>query len=739
VDGYDYLEGRVMAVIYSNEDNGYTVLKLKTEDGHKITVVGCIPYATVGEDLELYGSVITHNVYGKQFKAERVQRYIPTDSNGLILFLSSGDIKGIGEATAERIVDEFGAECIEVIMNSPDKLCELRGITQKKARDMSERMKNTMALRYLLDFFETSEMRAEVALRLFKRYAQRSLSIVTNNPYILVDEYYGVTFSEADKFAYEIGIDRDSLLRYGAAIKAVLILGIQNGHMYLPEEMLIVHADRYLGESNADRKAEAIELLCNDGEIVRDQIGGQDVCYLSALYDAECAVAEKMYAMSLSKPTKLRDAEDLIAQIEQELGMQYAEKQREAIKAAAENSIMILTGGPGTGKTTTIRAILKMLDLLDMDYVLAAPTGRAAKRMSELCGEEAKTIHRLLEAVMAADGMTQSFNKNSDDKLKLDVLILDEVSMIDMQLFSAVLEALPDHASLIMVGDSDQLPSVGPGDVLKDLERSGVIKTVHLEEIFRQAQQSMIVMNAHAINTGRMPRLERSRDFFFMRRTNSQELINTVIELCKTRLPSYFDIDSSQIQVIMPSKQREVGTYNLNNQLQAALNPGRPGKKEYRFGDTIFREGDRVMQVRNNYDITWRRSDMSEAGWGIFNGDIGTIEAISLEEETIVINFDERIADYSLDLMEDVELAYAITVHKSQGSEFPAVVYIAFDAPSRLLTRNLLYTAVTRARKVLVAVGKEEIIQRMTENNESKKRYSGLKERIMLMAESDKQ
>ncbi len=738
MDGYDYLEGRIMAVIYSNEENGYTVLRLKTPDGHKLTVVGCIPCAAVGEDLELYGSFINHNVYGKQFKAERVARYIPNDTNGLILFLSSCDLKGIGEATAERIVDEFGSECIDVIMNAPDKLCELRGITQKKAHDISERMKNTMALRYLLEFFETSNMRSEIALRLFKKYAHKALGIVTNNPYILVDEYYGVTFAEADRFAYEIGIDRDSLLRYEAAIKAVLILGMQNGHMYLPEEMLIVHADRYLGESEADRKLEAIEQLCNDGEVVRDLINGQSVCYLEALYDAECAVAETIYDMSKRRPQKLCDKNELVSQIELELGMQYAEKQREAIKAAAENFIMILTGGPGTGKTTTIRAILKMLDLLDMDYVLAAPTGRAAKRMSELCGTEAKTIHRLLEATVTTDGMSQSFNKNNEDKLKLDVLILDEVSMIDIQLFSAVLDALPDHASLIMVGDSDQLPSVGPGDVLKDLIRSGVIKTIHLEEIFRQSQQSMIVMNAHAINTGKMPKLERSKDFFFMRRSSSQELISTVIDLCKTRLPSYFDIDSSQIQVILPSKQREVGTYNLNNQLQAALNPGRPGKREYRFGDTIFREGDRVMQIRNNYDITWRRSDMSEAGWGIFNGDIGTIEAISLEEETIVINFDERIADYSLDLMEDLELAYAITVHKSQGSEFPAVVYIAYDAPSRLLTRNLLYTAVTRARKVLVVVGKEEIMQRMTQNNESKKRYSGLKERLSLMAASDK-
>ncbi len=730
------IDGRAISVMFRNEENGYSVLKFETDDGQTITVVGCIPCAAPGEYYTLVGTWTEHPSYGAQFKTERFDRSLPDDEEGIAMFIGSGIIPGVGNTLAERIVDMFGTDTFDVLAGYPEKLSQVRGITEKKASEITANFSEQLNLRRILEFMLSYGFTADVAMRLYSRLGPLAVDAVRRNPYILVDDYYGVSFDDADGFAAALGIDPDSTMRVEAAVRYTLIFNGSNGHVFIPYEKLFTATAQLLKNVSRELYDEAMAELEERGDIVRETICKQDACYLETMYDAECSVAEKLYSL-IRLPQKLSDMDMLLDAAQEHLNITYATCQRDAIRMAIANQVMILTGGPGTGKTTTIRGIIYMFEEMGLSISLAAPTGRAAKRMSELCGREAKTIHRLLETTFTPDGLSQMFGRNEDNQLDTDVVIVDELSMVDIQLMRGLLDALRPNTRLIMVGDYDQLPSVGAGNVLRDLIGSGCIPTAHLTEIFRQAQESMIVMNAHAINAGGKIDLKSSKDFFFMRRVEPYDIVETVTQLCKTRLPSYFNLEPRDIQVISPSKMRETGTYSLNRSLQSALNPPRSDRNEKKHGETIFRVGDRVMQIRNNYDINWHKADGSEAGLGIFNGDIGVIEEINPETELITIRFDDKLATYSTELLGELELAYAITVHKSQGSEFPAVVLTAVDAPRRLLSRNLLYTAVTRAKQYLVIVGTQEVLEQMIENNIQHKRYTALRVRLRRLCKSE--
>ena len=730
------IDGRALAVLFRNEDNGYTVMKFETDDGQTITVVGCIPCAAPGEYYTFVGTWTEHPSYGVQFKSERFDRSLPDDEEGIAMFIGSGIIPGIGNTLAERIVEKFGTETFDILAGYPEELCQVKGITERKAREISAAFSEQLNLRRILEFMLSYSFTADVAMRLYARLGPLAVDAVKRNPYILVDEYYGVSFDDADQFAASLGLDPDDTMRVEAAVRYTLLFNTNNGHVFIPYEKLYAASAQLLKTCSRELYDEAMELLVSRGELVRESICGQDACFLYSMHTAECGVAEQITSM-LRAPKPLQDVDMLIDRTEDALGITYAECQKEAIRMAIANSVMILTGGPGTGKTTTIRGIIYMLEEMGHTVSLAAPTGRAAKRMSELCGQDAKTIHRLLETTFAPDGLSQTFARNEENPLDTDAVIVDELSMVDIELMHGLLSALRSDTRLILVGDYDQLPSVGAGNVLRDLIASGCVATVHLTEIFRQAQESMIVMNAHAINAGGQIELKSSKDFFFMRRIEPRDVVSTVMELCKTRLPSYFKIAPKDIQVITPTKQRETGTHFLNKNLQAALNPERRDRHEKQYGDTVFRVGDRVMQIRNNYDIVWRKTDGSEAGLGIFNGDIGVIEQINPDTELITIRFEDKLADYTTELLGELELAYAITVHKSQGSEFPAVVLVAADAPKRLLSRNLLYTAVTRAKNYLVIVGSSEILEQMVANNVQHKRYTALRVRLRRLCDGE--
>ncbi len=723
------IDGRAISVMFRNEENGYSVLKFETDDSQSITVVGCIPCAAPGEYYTLVGFWTEHPSYGSQFRVERFDRSLPDDEEGIAMFIGSGLIPGIGNTLAQRIVDKFGTDTFDVLAGYPEKLSQVKGITEKKAEEIVASFSEQLNLRRILEFMLSYGFSADVAMRLYSRLGPLAVDAVRRNPYILVDDYYGVSFDDADGFAASLGIDPDSTMRVEAAIRYTLIFNGSNGHVFIPYEKLFIATAQLLKNISHELFDEAMEELTLRGDVVRETICKQDACYLETMYDAECGVAKKIFSL-MESPKKLADMDMLLDSAQHHLNITYAACQCDAIRMAIANHVMILTGGPGTGKTTTIRGIIYMFEEMGLRIALAAPTGRAAKRMSELCGYEAKTIHRLLETTFTPDGLSQMFMRNEDNPLDADAIIVDEVSMVDIQLMHGLLNALRPGTRLIMVGDHDQLPSVGAGNVLRDLIGSGCIATAHLTEIFRQAQESMIVMNAHAINAGGQMDLKSSKDFFYMRRVEPYDVVETVTGLCKTRLPSYFNIDPREIQVISPTKQRETGTHSLNHSLQAALNPPRSDRAEKKYGDTVFRVGDRVMQIRNNYDINWHKEDGSEAGLGIFNGDIGVIREINPDTELITVCFDDKLANYSVEQLGELELAYAITVHKSQGSEFTAVVLTATDAPKRLLSRNLLYTAVTRAKKYLVIVGTQEILEQMIENNIQHKRYTALRVRL---------
>ena len=727
----ELISGTIAAVVFENQENGYAVIRLDSEDGAVITVVGTIPAPVAGERLIVTGKWATHSTYGRQFEAEFLERLLPDTRQEICAYLSSRAVRGIGPKTAEKIVAQFGTESLKILDAAPERLCEISGISMKKALEMGASFRRQVGVRRLIEFLTTYRIPAEIAVRLYRVYGEESSNRIHENPYLLTQPQFGASFAAADALALELGFDGDDARRVEAAVIFELRHNLNNGHTFLPQDKLTQATAAMLDlEENTIR--EAVDRLEELGQIHVDEIARLTAVYLPEYHEAETEVCQRILRMAEAQSEPLPQARQVLSSIETAQGLHYADLQKEAIRIAAEDRLLILTGGPGTGKITTLAGILYLFEQLHRKTLLAAPTGRAAKRLSELTGREASTIHRLLEAQISPETGEMYFLKDEDEPLKCDALIVDEMSMVDLLLMHSLLRAVPEEATVILVGDPDQLPSVGAGNLFADLIRSGMVRTICLTEIFRQAQESLIVMNAHAVNHGELPVLTATdRDFFFMKRRTPETVVQTIAALCATRLPKNMGIPAGEIQVISPTRKGETGTVNLNRVLQAALNPPAPTKKEKFCGENCFREGDRVMQIRNNYDILWKKSDGSGGGTGIFNGDIGTIQRIDSAEDQILIRFDDREVVYDSDMLPELELAYAITAHKSQGSEYRAVIFVPYAGSPMLLTRGVLYTAITRARELLILVGNEEVVAQMTVNNRKNKRYSGLRHRLM--------
>ncbi len=733
---YLMIHGTVEQVVYYNDENGYAVLRIASDDGSEATATGVFPNIGSGEQVSLTGNWVTHPTYGEQFSAVSFDRSLPSSVSGIAEYLGSGVIKGVGPRLALRIAEKFGGDTFDVLAQEPERLTEIKGITGRKAREIGRQFVEQGEMRLLMEFLNEHGLPVSLTPLLYKRLRESAIDALCENPYLLCDPYYDVDFKIADGLAMEMGLSLLSDERADAGITYVLTFNLDNGHTFIPVEKLTgavcaLLSDEEEGvEFDENRAIKSIERLAAKGSLVREHIAGRDAVYLRDIHEAETYLAETLGEMARRNFEYDFNVDELLENLLQANEFPFSEKQRLAMSTAARNGLVILTGGPGTGKTTTVRGIIQVFEALGLNTLLAAPTGRAAKRLNELTGMEAKTIHRLLEANFVAGGRT-AFTRNLTNPLDCDAVILDEVSMVDITLMQALTAALPYGARLVLVGDADQLPPVGPGNFLRDIIGSRKIPTIQLTEIFRQARQSDIVMNAHAVNAGQMPVPSgHDGDFFIMKRADTAAVIDTVAQLCSLRLPRHYGFSPSQIQVLSPAKRQGSGTAALNRRLQEVLNPASKRKQEKRFGDTIFREGDRVMQVRNNYDITWERGK-DEQGAGIFNGDVGEILRIFPQQEYMTIKFDDRIAAYTYDMLNELELAYAVTVHKSQGSEFDAVVLaLSGDLPKRLLTRNILYTAITRAKKLLVIVGNVDVVGYMVRNNQKSRRYSALKIRL---------
>lgn len=723
------INGTVSAVIFRNDENGYGVVKLELDSGEKVTAVGCLPYIAPGEMLSAEGAWMTHAQHGRQFKIEQCSRLLPTSAEAIYEYLAGGTVRGIGPATAALIVDRFGDKALDVLEMQPEKLAEIKGISSSKAKDISAGFKKQAGVRRLTEFLCSYGIQPVFALRMFKFYGNSAIEVVHENPYILASSHIGASFAEADSLALALGLDGDSLNRVCAAVVFELVHNSGNGHCFIPRGKLTMATSQLIGVAH-ELVEDAVDKLAETGEIVCCTVAGLDACYLAPLYEAETYTANRIKSMCRAKAERKVDITSIVLRLEATNDIEYAPMQREAIALAAQNRMLVITGGPGTGKTTILKAVLALYDELELETYLAAPTGRAAKRMSELCGTEASTIHRMLGAKMSEDGETVVFGKDEEDKLACDALIIDECSMVDITLMHAILKALKPDCRILLVGDADQLPSVGPGNVFSDIIRSGVVPTVHLTEIFRQKADSRIVRNAHMIDRGEHPDFnENSGDFFRLRRMQGGSCVDTIVELCKKRLPENMKIPSNQIQVLSPSRKGETGTVNLNKCLQAALNPPDEGKKEKLFGETVFRVGDRVIQIKNNYDIAWK-DKLGKSGMGIYNGDIGTIVEIDTVSEYLKVDYDDRTALYGFEMLNELEHAWALTVHKSQGSEYRAVILSLNPVAQLLLTRSVLYTAVTRAKELLIMVGDDNVAHRMIDNHKQSRRYSALRIRL---------
>ena len=724
------ISGTVENVIYKNEENGYTVLRLRDGSDESVTVVGCFPYAAAGESMIVSGSWMNHSVHGKQFKAEFAQRLLPTTANAIYEFLSHGSVKGIGPATAALIVNQFGDKTLDVMLNSPQELASIKGISSAKARQICKGFRQQAGVRMLMEFVCSFGLRPILAMRMYKYYGDDAIDLLRDNPYVLAGDMIGGTFAEADAMALELGFEGSSKNRISAAVIFELIHNTGNGHCFIPREKLAAVTAELIGVES-ELVDECIGELIDGGQLRYEEVAGCRACYLPELYEAETDAAARLAAMAGRRFDDRTNIGGLLEKLEEQQGIKYAPMQRQTLELALGHQIVVLTGGPGTGKTTSIRAILAMFSQLGLKTLLTAPTGRAAKRMTELTGQEAATVHRLLGAKFDEKDDRVVFTKCENDRLSCDAVILDECSMVDILLMDALLRAMPPEARLIMVGDADQLPSVGPGNVFSALIRSQVVPTVRLTEIFRQTGDSRIVRNAHLINKGEHPDLaENSGDFFRLKRIQAGSTVDTIAELCATRLPEKMNIPSEEIQVLSPTRRGELGTFNLNKRLQETLNPQAPDKKEKLFGDFIFREGDRVMQIKNNYDIMWTNAARTESGAGIYNGDIGRVTAIDLDNETLTVDFDGRIAAYGFDSLLELEHAWAITVHKAQGSEYKAVILALSSSSQMLMTRDVLYTAVTRAKKLLIMVGDDKTAYQMIDNFRQSRRYTALRIRL---------
>ncbi len=727
----EQLDGTVSAVIFRNEENGYTVLRLALDEQAEVTVVGCIPGVAPGEGLSVTGGWMTHASYGQQFKADTVERRLPVGEQAVLDYLASGTVKGIGPSTAKKLVEAFGEEALAVLEEEPERLTTIKGITRKRALEIGASFQQQLGMRLLLEFLARHDLSAQLAMPLYRRYGDRALSVLRGNPYLLVEEDFGVEFAQADALALSLDVDGEDPQRLEAALLFELRHNLENGHTFLPRRKLVWAAGQLIGVEEQSL-GEALDALVERGEVMEEQVAGEEACYLARLYFDECAVAERIAEMADRELLPPAGLQGLLEKIEAAQEISYAPNQRKAVELAAKRQIMLLTGGPGTGKTTCLRGVLALFDELGLETALAAPTGRAAKRLGELCGAEGATIHRLLETHFDSRTGELTFAHDESDPLEADAVIVDETSMVDLPLMRALLAALKGECRLVLVGDPDQLPSVGPGNVLSDLLRSGRVPTVALTEVFRQAAQSAIVRNAHGVDRGEVPDLSNhSPDFFFLRRREGARCAEAVVELVCRRLPEKMGVPAEQIQVLSPTRRYAAGTANLNRLLQAALNPPVEGRGERRFGEYLFREGDRVMQVRNNYDVMWQEAGSGHAGMGMFNGDVGQITGID-REGCVTVDFDGKQVRYTPDLLGELEPAYAVTVHKAQGSEYRAVVLAAVDGAPMLMTRGVLYTAITRARELFVVVGDEGVIARMTANDRQARRYSGLRARLAL-------
>ena len=727
----EILQGAVSAVVYQNYENGYAVLRLNLGGGQTVTVVGTIPLPAVGERLMVTGKWSTHSNYGRQFEAEFLERLMPQTSVEILNYLSSRVIKGIGPRTASRIVEMFGEQTLAIMEREPERLSEVPGISREKARKIGDEFKLHVGIRQIMEFFALHHLSAELAVQVYKRYGDSTMELLYDDPYLLMDEELNASFGAVDQFAISLGVAGDDPRRVEAGTLFELSYNLTGGHCFLPEEKLIAATARLLQQESDEPVKQGIARLLEADRLVREQLAGITVIYLPELHEAETECTRMLLDFAGHSFPEPRGLDRQIQAIAKESGIEYSEEQTQAIREAATSGLLLITGGPGTGKTTILRGILELLGQNQLRCLLAAPTGRAAKRLTEVTGEDASTIHRLLEAGIDPATGKMFFARDAENPLKCDAVIVDEMSMVDVSLLYSLLQAIPMGKRLILVGDPDQLPPVGPGFPFGDMLRSGSLPTVRLTEIFRQAQKSLIVMNAHRVNQGEMPDLKCvSSDFFFMRRTSEEAVCALIRDLCATRLPQRMGIPTDQIQVLSPTRKGAVGTVNLNRLLQAALNPQSPDKKERSYGDYQFREGDRVMQIRNNYDILWKKADGSTVGAGIFNGDVGRIQTIDPASETLTVLFDDRLAEYDFTQLGELEPAYAMTVHKSQGSEYRAVILTAWNGSPYLLSRSILYTAITRARELLIIVGREETVGVMVENARKNRRYSGLKLRL---------
>lgn len=726
----EMIQGAISAVVYQNYDNGYAVLRLSVGGGQNVTVVGTIPMPAVGERLLVTGKWSTHASYGRQFEAEFLERLMPQSAMEILNYLSSRVIKGIGPKMAARIVERFGSETLAIMEREPERLSEVAGISREKARAIGEEFRLQVGIRQLMEFFALHHLPADLAVRTYKLYGESTLELIYDDPYLLMEEGLEAPFGAVDRFAIELGMAGDDPRRIEAGILFELNYNLTCGHSFLPEEKL-VPATAQLLNVPGEAVSQSIQRLLEGERLVRQTLAGIVVIYLPALFEAEQYCTQRLLEFAAQSFPEPRGLDKKIRDAQQESGVDYSEEQRQAVREAAASGLLLVTGGPGTGKTTILRGILSLLGQMQLRCLLAAPTGRAAKRLTEVTGEDASTIHRLLEAGIDPNTGNMVFARDEDNPLKADAVIVDEMSMVDVQLLCALLRAIPQGKRLILVGDPDQLPPVGPGFPFRDMLRSEVLPTVRLTEIFRQAQKSLIVMNAHRVNRGEMPDLKTvNSDFFFMRRASEEAVAQLIRDLCTTRLPKNMGIPPEQIQVLCPTRKGGVGTVNLNRLLQAALNPPTPEKKERSFGDFLFREGDRVMQIKNNYDIVWKSCDGTTAGTGIFNGDVGVIREIDPGAETMTLVFDDREAVYDFTQLNELEPAYAMTVHKSQGSEYRAVILTAWNGSPYLLNRSILYTAITRARELLIVVGREETVAAMVNNAAKNRRYTGLKLRL---------
>ena len=722
-------DGTVHSVIFQNAENGYTVLRLLTEEGEVVTVVGCIPCVAPGEHLTVTGVWEQHPQHGEQLRALELERSLPEDEEEIFSYLSSGVCKGVGPATARSIVERFGLESLDVLETAPERLTSIKGVTARRAQEIAESFRRHMGLRRLMAFLARYELPPVLAMRLRQEYGDAALEKLRENPYLLSADACGVDFSIADGIAMSMGFQPDSGQRLQAAVTFELSHNEGNGHVFLPRGKLIA-ATAQLLECGEDQPELALDTLIEQGQVVQERVANVEACYLRRLWEAEISVQKRLEALLAAEPDQAPRAAQTVDKLERVQGLTYAPRQRQAVELAAGSGVLILTGGPGTGKTTTVRGIVALFQEMGLDIVLAAPTGRAAKRMSELTGMEAQTVHRLLGMSWNEATHQVTFAKTEKEPLEAGAVIVDEMSMVDLPLFAALLCALRPGTRLVLVGDADQLPSVGAGNVFSDLIRSGRVEAVFLREVFRQAEQSAIIRNAHAVNLGQPPKLTNDQgDFFFLCRRDPERAVSTLVELCRTRLPEKMGIPAAEIQVLTPTRKGPAGTMNLNRCLQEALNPKTPEKRELLWGERLFREGDRVMQTRNDYDVIWERPD-GTMGTGMFNGDVGRIVKIDDSGEWLELNFDGRSAVYGAEQLNELDLAYAVTVHKSQGSEYRAVVLAAMPAAPSLMVRGVLYTALTRARELLIVVGDDAALRAMAANDRRQKRYSGLRWRL---------